>query len=178
MLSFFKGRDLLLRAAQIVIWGINGFLIFGFVMVCVGLLILLTVQRADMMAQLAAAGHGIGGFVLVLLGTALVGLLLALAFKFSLLLLQIIDSVEAGDPFIPPNADRLRDMGWLTVACHAVLLALIGIALWFNGVRERIVAEDAANMMISGLVLTLILFILARVFRKGAEMRADLEGMV
>ncbi len=30
----------------------------------------------------------------------------------------------------------------------------------------------------NGLLLMLILFILARVFRKGAEMRAELEGTV
>ena len=169
---------MLLGTARLVIWGVNGLMIFGFVMVCVGLVALLTVQRSEMMGQMAASGHGAMGFAMVFVGTAFVGLLLALAFKFALILLQIIDSVEAGDPFISPNADRLRSMGWLAVACQAILLAIISMALWFGGHKERLVAEDAANMLVSGLVLTLVLFILARVFRLGTEMRDDLEGTV
>ena len=74
------------------------------------------------------------------------------------------------------RALRRRDSSVAEVIC--LLLAIIGIALWFGGHREQLIAEDAANMLVSGLVLTLVLFILARVFRLGTAMRDDLEGTV
>ena len=43
---------------------------------------------------------------------------------------------------------------------------------------EKAMAEDALNAAIGGFLLSLVLFILARVFRLGAEMRSDLEGTI
>lgn len=178
MLPLMKGRDLLLNGARILVWGIFGLLIFGVVMVGVGLITMLTVNRTELLTQMASAGFGVTGFGLSFTGAALVGCLLVLAMMFALNLLRIIDSVELGDPFVPINADRLRAMGWFTVAGQGILLAITAIALWFGGAEQKQVALDARNMLFSSLILALVLFILARVFRLGTQMRDELEGTV
>jgi hypothetical protein len=93
-------------------------------------------------------------------------------------MLAIVRSVGEGDPFIPANADRLTAMGWIMLAINiaAIPLAILGTYI------ASIAGEDAisvdAGVDFGGIVLVLTLFILARVFRHGTAMRADLEGTV
>ena len=117
-----------------------------------------------------------------------VGLLVSLAliaaamFLFFGRMRALIGSVGDGDPFIPENAQRLSVMAWLLLAAQ-VLAVPVAI------LRERMaalaldVAPDAAPFAFGrqdlvGIVLVVVLFILARVFRHGAAMREDLEGTV
>ena len=104
--------------------------------------------------------------------------LLALALQFFRLLLRIVNSVGAGDPFAPENGDRLSAMAWLMLAVNLLALPVAGLAAYIANTA----GEDAANVEASfdfgGLILILTLFILARVFRHGAAMREDLEGTV
>lgn len=105
------------------------------------------------------------GFVIVLCG-----------YRMLLLLRRIVDSVAEGDPFIPENAERLRTMGWLTIAAQ-----LIGVPAAVIGSWIALTLKDADfdfGVSLGGLLLALTLFILARVFRQGAAMREDLEGTV
>ena len=103
---------------------------------------------------------------------------MGLCFLFMRELMRMIGSVEQGDPFQPFNADRLRRMGWLTVGSQVALVALAAIGMAFDGIRPALMAEDALNAAVGGLLLALVLFILARVFRIGAGMREELEGTV
>lgn len=107
--------------------------------------------------------------------------LLALVFMILLLLKRIVDTVGEGDPFVPQNALRLTRMAWLSLVVQFVSLPLAGIGMWL----ERVADGDPVDVHVSngglsgnGLLLVLVLFILARVFRKGAEMRAELEATV
>ncbi len=107
---------------------------------------------------------------------ALAGIGLALLWR----LMAITDTVRAGDPFDPVNADRLGAMGWLSVAAYGVGIALVVPGPWLaarvaGGDQWRGVGDDVD---IGGIVLTLVLFVLARVFRQGAAMREDLDGTV
>jgi len=111
----------------------------------------------------------------------LVSVLCGLGFRIFQLLKKIVDTVSEGDPFIPDNAARLTLMAWLVLAGQIVGLPIATIAAWINKAAEgwghtdiNVVVGFAEN----GLLLLLLLFILARVFRKGAEMRAELEGTV
>lgn len=121
-----------------------------------------------------------------LLRWAIVGLLLAAAgvcavlMRVFVLLKQIVETVGQGDPFVPENARRLTQMAWLTLAMQALVIPVSTLASWIDGVGESAGADVDINVGISGngLLLTLVLFILARVFRIGAEMRAELEGTV
>ena len=97
---------------------------------------------------------------------------------FTYLLRRIVLSVVDGDPFILVNAKRLNAMAWLTVAISVALPAFI----YATHALTELLGEDGIQEEIgfgaNGLLLALVLFILARVFRHGAAMRDDLEGTV
>ena len=178
MSAIVKPRDPLLSVARIVVGLLMGLFAFVGVIVAVGLGAILTVQRSEIIDNVAAAGGGASGYSLVLLAFVLIAALMAIAFLFMRELIRMIGSVEQGDPFQPFNADRLRRMGWFTVAEQLILVALAGIATSFDGFRPALLAEDALNAAMGGFLLALVLFILARVFRIGAAMRDELEGTV
>jgi len=173
-----NSRDPLLSAARIIVGLLMGLFILVGVLVMIGLGAIATVQKNEVLGKLAAAGSGPMGYPSVLLVFALIAALFAIAFLFMRELFRIIGSVEEGDPFRRLNADRLRRMGWFTVAEQLILFALAGIAASFGGYRPALIAEDAMVAGTGAVILALILFILARVFRVGAEMRDELEGTV
>ena len=159
--------------------GTRGLLVFLFwLFVVVGILALalapVMALNADMIAaEMASKGiedpirPGILALV-IFIG----GILLAVLAWFIRLLRGIVWSVADGDPFVRENAARLTRMGWLAIAI-AILSTCIGAAASF-------VVGTHGSWDIDGgsLILALSLFILARVFRHGAAMRAELEGTV
>jgi hypothetical protein len=102
--------------------------------------------------------------------------LAALGFRFLLLLRRIVDSVATGDPFVPDNAARLTAMAWLTLAGQVAVVPAIFIGGWISTILKD--ADFEFEVSLSAILLALVLFILARVFRQGAAMRDDLEGTV
>lgn len=107
---------------------------------------------------------------------ALVALMGALGFQWLRKLRHVIDSVAKGDPFAPENAERLAQMGWLTVGIELLAIPVGGIGQWISRTIED--ATSDFGISLGGILLALVLFILARVFREGAAMRSDLEGTV
>lgn len=105
---------------------------------------------------------------------------LAAMFVFFGRMRALIESAAKGDPFIPENARRLSAMAWLLLAASifAVVIGELRAAL------ANLVDPQGANAIeyspydLHSLLLVLVLFILARVFRHGATMRDDLEGTV
>lgn len=112
----------------------------------------------------------------------LAALLLGMVFLALRLLLRIVGTVAEGDPFVPENATRLTRMAWLMLAVQVVQAPIYGLAAWIESVAEPGSGDAdidvAFNIDLSALILVLILFVLARVFAKGAQMRDDLEGTV
>lgn len=107
---------------------------------------------------------------------------LAILFVFFGRLRAIIDTVGDGDPFIPANAKRLNLMAWLLLATQvltipmALLAAHVVDAIGKLDELKLSIADDGFNL--NGILMVLLLFILARVFRQGAALREDLEGTV
>ncbi|HSM54053.1 MAG TPA: DUF2975 domain-containing protein [Erythrobacter sp.] len=180
-------RDPLLTAAQLLLYFFIGVLCFAVVMVGIGIPAAVIFQDrivAEAAAHGVTSGPELVGAILVLLvATAAV---LALAAYFLILLLRIVDSVKQGDPIVAINAERLSRMGWVALVGQLAAIPVGAMILW---VAE--VAKDAKDLGVeavhlkgdfgidgSSILLVLILFILARVFRKGAEMREELEGTV
>ena len=115
----------------------------------------------------------VGAFLTIMI---VVIVMAVLAFLFLRNMRRIIDSVGHGDPFVPINADRLMRMGWLTLAIEAAAIPAAAAAVWIGEhVREE---HIDFGISLTGLLLALVLFILARVFRTGAAMREELEGTV
>lgn len=109
---------------------------------------------------------------------AVLAVALWLSSRFFALLSQIIQTVGDGDPFIEENANRLTSMGVINLVLCGLSLVAAGGIFAFTKVYDVIVEDLTLDVAIESLFLALLLFILARVFRHGAAMRANLEGTV
>jgi hypothetical protein len=99
-----------------------------------------------------------------------------LAFRWLMRLRRIIDSVEQGDAFAPVTAERLYAMGWLTVGIELLSIPAGAAAHYVTNHFDKSHVE--IGLSLGGILMALVLFILARVFREGAAMREELEGTV
>ncbi|XUU61733.1 DUF2975 domain-containing protein [Erythrobacter sp. HA6-11] len=104
--------------------------------------------------------------------------LLYLGWRFFRAMQAIVRSVGEGDPFVPANADRLTEMAWITLAVNIIALPLAGLAVFIASTVGENPGTTDVSLDPGGILLILTLFILSRVFRKGTEMRDDLEGTV
>lgn len=178
-MSLRAGRDSLLIAARVVITVLLGLILLG------GLAALLGAPAVYMMKSgvtefLARHSRGpVGPEIITEICAVLVllAVLAGLAFQFLVLLRRIIDSVALGDSFAAINAERLTQMGWLTVATQLLSIPLGALSHLIDLVLRGDPRPDL-GMSLHGVLMALVLFILARVFREGARMRADLEGTV
>lgn len=176
-------KDPLLAIAKGVLLFLMGVMALGGIASAVAIPVLLlnqnhvTIELAKEGIQVATPDF-VGAVSLILV---LVVALMAVLFWIFRLLKQIVDTVGAGDPFVPENASRLTRMAWLTLGVQLISLPIAAIAMWVGevteGARDNEIQIDG-GLDGNGLLLMLILFILARVFRKGSQMREELEGTV
>src|SRR5688500_15669548 len=89
----------------------------------------------------------------------------ALLYDFAARLANIIATVRHGDPFTLANAARLTRMAWLAVIVQGINISqtLMSTYLESSGMNTPI--------SLTALIVGLLLFILARVFRHCAAMR-------
>lgn len=113
-----------------------------------------------------------------ILALSLVVVAVGLLFVFFDRLLRIISTVKDGDPFVPENANRLNQMGWTMLAVQLLAIPLAGLGLFVAKTLEEQGGTVDVGFDVSGMLLVIVLFILARVFKHGAAMREDLEGTV
>ena len=109
-------------------------------------------------------------------------LLCAALFLFFGRLRAFIRTVAEGDPFIPENAQRLNAMAWLVLGIQILAFLVAALRNHLAALALRVESSgfyfdfDRRDMV--GILMVIVLFILARVFRHGAAMREDLEGTV
>ncbi|WP_260925557.1 DUF2975 domain-containing protein [Novosphingobium sp. 9] len=177
-------RDPLLAIARGLLWFLMGvFALAG--AACLVAVLPVLIFRSDIAAGLAVDAPDVSSGHLMI---ALVGLLLVTALMMGLLLRmlyhlkRIVDTVGEGDPFVPENATRLTGMAWLSLDVQILGIPLAGLGQWLAHMAKASGAMHLdfsdGNVSGNGLLLMLVLFILARVFRKGAEMRAELAETV
>jgi hypothetical protein len=170
--------DPLLGTTRVALTVAMGFCILGVIALPLAL-VTLFVRQKEVGARLAEQGIGaetVPWIALIMVAAAAV---VVLGFFFLRQLRQIVDSVAHSDPFVPVNADRLRNMGWLALAIQAVAIVATPLVTWFDAAPYKPnVHHGSDGLSYGGLLLALILFVLARVFRVGAEMREELEGTV
>lgn len=91
----------------------------------------------------------------------------------------IVETAIAGDPFVGDNAERLKRIGWLLLGVMVVQFLSTTMVVAIapdNNIAGHIEGGDGISL--TGLLAVLLIFVLARIFRHGSEMRADLEGTV
>ena len=179
-----NGRnDPLLLAGRILTILMQG--LMAFVALCLLIAIPAALFFSDNIQAELVAEHGaqIGAFpsfaiaAILLLALGLI----AAAFIFFGKLRAIINSVGDGDPFAPENADRLTAMAWLSLGAYAIMAMIVAVALPITDWAKQIGDAEANfdfGFDLTGILMIIVLFILARVFRHGAAMREDLEGTV
>ncbi len=178
-----KPNDLLLLAGKVLT-----IIMQGFMAIAAGALLIATATilfaQDKIDAEIAAEFQGtVEAFpTLSVLGLMALALgCVALVFLFFGKLRAIISTVGEGDPFVPDNADRLNIMAWMLLAVQALGIPLAGLALliakWAEPMENADITVDA-GFDLTGIIMVIILFILARVFKHGAAMREDLEGTV
>lgn len=160
------------------------FMVLGFFMVSVGAAVAAAIAfgyteaAAEVAKELpnVPAGQMAGGIFAL---TLIVGIMLLMLWQFIRRLRQIVETVD-GDPFVRANAQRLREMGWISLLAFIPMVIFVGVGNWFN----TLIGDAGHQVHIDGgidmgqIVLILLLFILARVFEHGADMREELEGTV
>lgn len=171
-------KDSLLTAARIVTILLTA---LALIIAVTGLFAMFAIpfNREAVLAELALKDNSAAYGQILMALEIILGLVVAMAacaLNWLDALRKIIASVSLGDPFAPANADRLQRMGWLTVAVELLAIPVGGIGSWLASVVKDATAEFGLSL--GGILLALVLFILARVFRNGAEMRAELEGTV
>jgi hypothetical protein len=129
------------------------------------------IWRAELIAQLATGGFSANAHPLLLTVAATGGVILFLTTRFLGRLLALMRTVET-DPFVPENATRLRTMAWLLLA-----IELLGFAIGIL-IHWTVKKPEGFEFSFTGLIAVLSLFVLARVFTRGTEMREEIEGTV
>ena len=148
------------------------FLMVVFALALAALVVLFTldmVQRPELVARTAAMNFVAGAAI-------------GLSFRFVQLLDQIIGSVREAEPFTSRNVRRLNKMAILALAYQI----LFGLSFLFGGDDFDFMKfgplaglfSTTGGLSLNSLVLALVLFVLARVFRHGAQMHDDLVGTI
>jgi len=172
-------NDGLLKAVRIIVTILMAIMVAGFVALTIAMPIVFFSQSHVAEAMVADAPGTLATALTTIIAIMVLGVvILGLAFHFLQLLRRIVGSVGKGDPFITDNADRLNRMGWIAIAIELLKLPAGALALYLVPFFKTDTVAIDAGFSLSGILLALILFILARVFRHGAAMREDLEGTV
>lgn len=170
--------DALLTAARVVLTIIIAIVCLTGLGLIVGAALLPVFQERISASIMTETGKPFGPDLIVTaeLLFAIIFAMGVLAYRWLRQLGRIIASVGQHDPFAPVNAERLANMGWLTVGIEALSIPAGVIAGYLTKHFDR--AHIDFGLSLGGVLMALVLFILARVFREGAAMRADLEGTV
>ena len=110
---------------------------------------------------------------------AFAGAIAALALVHFILraLRRVVASAGVGDPFIENAVDLVR-VAWLLLGVE-VIDALIKPMVYLlapSAVRAKV--HDTVHISVTGLFAVLLIFVLAQIFRRGSDMRAELAGTI
>ena len=100
------------------------------------------------------------------------------AFQFFRLLGRMIKSAGGEGAFSIENANRLSQMGWIALAFQLASFPIAALTAYLGKLLPEGNFSVDFDFSLTGLLLVIVLFILARIFRQGAQMREDLEGTV
>ena len=178
-----KADDVMLFLARfILVVGEWLFAIVGFFVAGVGVVAVIAIMLGanEAAGELAAkfpefAPWQLAGCVLIILG--LVSIIVLMLWQFVRRLREILDTIK-GDPFVRANAVRLREMAWIMVLVYIPGFLVVGFGYWLSTMTKEVEFDPGMSLDVGQIVLILLLFILSRVFERGADMREELEGTV
>jgi hypothetical protein len=169
-----RGALELARRTLTVLLGVNAVYAAAIVALAVALLL----APDPTMTMLGARADADRGRLLVgMHAVAALGLTAAVLMRRVLHRLRdIVDTVTAGDPFTPANAQRLERIAWHVLALELLHLA-IGAVVAMTSTREQ-PFDVGWTFSFTPWLAVVLLFVLARVFAEGARLREDLEAVI
>ena len=172
-------RDPLLSIARVIVVIGQILMIIAGTAVTIAIPIILVMQDRIQAEMITENGPDAVFPTLAVISLALLAMATIVLFYFFLRKVrQLIDTVGEGDPFVPENAERLTSMAWFMLAIQVVAFPMLAILIYIQDVMQEVDPDMELDLDLSGIVLVIMLFILARVFRHGTRMREDLEGTV
>ncbi len=88
---------------------------------------------------------------------------------------RMMESVRDSDPFVTANTQRLRVIGWSTLALQLLDL-LCGAAFWWARAHRIEVLDWQPSL--TGWLAVLVAFVLIRVFAAGTALREDVDATI
>ena len=91
-------------------------------------------------------------------------------------LLDLVETVRLGDPFVAENAARLRRIAWAVLAMEVLHFAIVSVARYASEGGQPL--DIGWDFSLPRWITVLMLFVLAQVFEQGTRMREELEGTI
>jgi hypothetical protein len=91
---------------------------------------------------------------------------------------RVVASASVGDPFIEANAVDLVRVAWLLLGVNVIDALLKPMVYLLAPAAVRAKIHDTVHISITGLFAVLLIFVLAQIFRRGSDMRAELAGTI
>lgn len=174
-----KNRDPLLMAGLVMTYLLMGLtlLVAIFLIAMIPGLFLFSADFGE--AVTASGGDSVGAALAASITLLALGATMTIGgFFFFKILSNLIGTVASGSPFTIENSKRLSLMGWISLVFQ---IATIPVSVLVVFLKDLVPVENLTvdfDFSLTGILLAIVLFILARVFKLGAEMRDDLEGTV
>jgi hypothetical protein len=111
---------------------------------------------------------------------AFIGAIAALALIQFILraLRRVVASASVGDPFNEANAMDLVRVAWLLLGVDVIDALIKPVVYLLAPTAVRVKVHDLVHISVTGLFAVLLIFVLAQVFRRGSDMRAELAGTI
>src|ERR1700747_2831481 len=91
---------------------------------------------------------------------------------------RVVASASVGDPFIEANAVDLVRVAWFLLGVNVIDALLKTTVYLLAPAAVRATIHDTVHISITGLFAVLLIFVLAQIFRRGSDMRAELAGTI
>jgi Protein of unknown function (DUF2975) len=94
-------------------------------------------------------------------------------------IIEIVRASAQNNPFMMENVTRLREIGWTLIGLQGLFLgSCLATYMVSEMTTGRLLINLFKSVEVIGLIAALLMFVLARVFQHGVELRHELEGTV
>ncbi len=91
---------------------------------------------------------------------------------------RVVASASVGDPFVEANAVDLVHVAWLLLGVDVISALIKPTVYLLAPAAVRAEMHDTVHISVTGLFAVLLIFVLAQIFRRGSDMRAELAGTI
>jgi hypothetical protein len=175
--KLFAATQWVLRAGIIVTMLLIGMFVVGVAATIFGLSTSrLPLDRIARATGVAMAADEIGRMALA----AFTGAILALVLVQLILraLRRVVASASVGDPFIEANAVELVHVAWLLLGVNVIDALIKPTVYLLAPIAVRAKVHHIVHISVTVLFAVLLIFVLAQIFRRGSDMRAELAGTI